>query len=76
MYDIFIINQEWVYKVRFLYSNKTSTDDQKLYAVFNYTLLFDNSYYKAYFTADNNLISNPDLMKGIIIKNNQILKCK
>ncbi|CAD8140771.1 unnamed protein product [Paramecium octaurelia] len=56
------VQKEWVYQIRFEYSNKTSTDDQKLYAIFNYTLLFDNSYYKAYFTADNNLVSNPDLM--------------
>jgi hypothetical protein len=35
-----------------------------------FTKLYDNSYYTAYFTADNNQSVNPDLMEG---KNNLTL---
>lgn len=58
------VKKEWLYQVRFNYSKNTSTDDQSLNAEFTYTLLFDNSDYKAYMTADNNMTTNPDLLKG------------
>lgn len=55
--------------VKFLYELNTPAQTQILTDVFHYSMLLDNSYYTVYFTADNNLPVNPDLLPGTQIKN-------